>query len=221
MSGIAAEAVENSDPPTAPSGLCPACLLKAGLLGDGSQLPDVTITFGPASSSVLASLGEAFGKYPAGPAPGRRLDHRAWSGDPPVIARNTRRRSSAPRGCSSSARSPAAAWGPSSRAAIPTSVATWPSRSCSKRTADKPDMVRRFVEEAQIGGQFQHPGIVPVYELGTFADRRPFFAMKLVKGQHPGRAARASGTTPARIGRGSWRSSSRSARRWPTPTPAA
>ena len=43
-------------------------------------------------------------------------------------------------------------------------------------------MVRRFVEEAQIGGQLQHPGIVPIYELGTFGDRRPFFSMKLVKG---------------------------------------
>ena len=48
---------------------------------------------------------------------------------------------------------------------------------------DNADLVRRFVEEAQIGGQLQHPGIVPIYELGTFADRRPFFAMKLVKGQ--------------------------------------
>ena len=48
---------------------------------------------------------------------------------------------------------------------------------------DKPDLIRRFVEEAQIGGQLQHPGIVPIYELGTFADRRPYFAMKLVKGQ--------------------------------------
>jgi serine/threonine-protein kinase len=47
---------------------------------------------------------------------------------------------------------------------------------------DNADMVRRFVEEAQIGGQLQHPGVVPIYELGTFADRRPFFAMKLVKG---------------------------------------
>jgi len=45
------------------------------------------------------------------------------------------------------------------------------------------EVVRRFVEEAQIGGQLQHPGVVPVYELGTFPDRRPFFAMKLVKGQ--------------------------------------
>jgi serine/threonine-protein kinase len=48
---------------------------------------------------------------------------------------------------------------------------------------DKPDLVRRFVEEAQIGGQLQHPGVVPVYELGTFGDRRPYFTMKLVKGQ--------------------------------------
>jgi serine/threonine-protein kinase len=44
------------------------------------------------------------------------------------------------------------------------------------------DMVRRFIEEAQIGGQLQHPGIVPVYELGRFTDCRPFFAMKLLKG---------------------------------------
>jgi serine/threonine protein kinase len=47
---------------------------------------------------------------------------------------------------------------------------------------DNPDMVRRFVEEVQIGGQLQHPGIVPIYEMGTFADHRPFFSMKLVKG---------------------------------------
>lgn len=47
----------------------------------------------------------------------------------------------------------------------------------------KPELVRRFVEEAQIGGQLQHPGVVPVYELGAFADRRPYFTMKLVKGR--------------------------------------
>ncbi|MDB5352154.1 MAG: serine/threonine protein kinase [Planctomycetota bacterium] len=47
----------------------------------------------------------------------------------------------------------------------------------------KPDLRRRFVEEAQIGGQLQHPGIVPIYDLGTFSDDRPFFAMKLVRGR--------------------------------------
>ncbi len=47
---------------------------------------------------------------------------------------------------------------------------------------DDADMVRRFLEEAQIGGQLHHPGILPIYELGSFADHRPFFSMKLVKG---------------------------------------
>jgi serine/threonine-protein kinase len=47
----------------------------------------------------------------------------------------------------------------------------------------KTELVQRFVEEAQIAGQLQHPGVVPVYELGQFPDRRPYFTMKLVKGQ--------------------------------------
>jgi hypothetical protein len=44
------------------------------------------------------------------------------------------------------------------------------------------EMVRRFNREAQITGQLQHPGIVPVHEMGEFTDQRPYFAMKLVKG---------------------------------------
>jgi serine/threonine-protein kinase len=47
----------------------------------------------------------------------------------------------------------------------------------------KTELVQRFVEEAQIAGQLQHPGIAPVYELGQFADQRPYFTMKLVKGK--------------------------------------
>lgn len=47
---------------------------------------------------------------------------------------------------------------------------------------DKPEVIQRFIEEAQIGGQLQHPGIAPIYELGQFNDQRPFFSMKLVKG---------------------------------------
>src|SRR5437773_1133373 len=35
---------------------------------------------------------------------------------------------------------------------------------------DKPDLVQRFIEEAQIGGQLQHPGVVPVYEMGRLPD---------------------------------------------------
>ncbi len=44
-------------------------------------------------------------------------------------------------------------------------------------------IVQRFLEEAQIGGQLQNPGIVPVYDLGLQADGRPYFVMKLVKGR--------------------------------------
>ena len=48
---------------------------------------------------------------------------------------------------------------------------------------EKPEVLQRFIEEAQISGQLQHPGIAPIYELGQFKDKRPFFAMKLVKGE--------------------------------------
>jgi hypothetical protein len=34
-----------------------------------------------------------------------------------------------------------------------------------ERLAGCADVLRRFVEEAQVGGQLQHPGVVPVYEL--------------------------------------------------------
>jgi WD40 repeat protein/tRNA A-37 threonylcarbamoyl transferase component Bud32 len=46
-----------------------------------------------------------------------------------------------------------------------------------------PEALRRFVQEAQVCGQLQHPGIVPVHDLGRLPDGRPFFAMKLVKGR--------------------------------------
>ena len=53
----------------------------------------------------------------------------------------------------------------------------------SKELAEDEGALQRFIEEAQIGGQLQHPGIVPVYELGLMGDRRPYFTMKLVKGK--------------------------------------
>lgn len=46
-----------------------------------------------------------------------------------------------------------------------------------------PNHAQRLVEEAQIAGQLQHPGIVAVHELGQLDDKRPFFTMKLVKGE--------------------------------------
>jgi serine/threonine-protein kinase len=48
---------------------------------------------------------------------------------------------------------------------------------------DQPDSVRRFLEEAQLTSQLQHPGIVPVHAIGRLADGPPYFAMKLVQGR--------------------------------------
>src|SRR5208337_2938378 len=44
------------------------------------------------------------------------------------------------------------------------------------------DLRSRFVLEAEITGGLEHPGIVPVYSLGTYDDGRPFYAMRFVEG---------------------------------------
>jgi serine/threonine protein kinase len=43
-----------------------------------------------------------------------------------------------------------------------------------RHTQDRVDAAeRRFVDEARITGQLQHPGIPPVHEVGRLADGRP------------------------------------------------
>jgi len=46
-----------------------------------------------------------------------------------------------------------------------------------------PRAVARFVEEAQTTGQLQHPGIVPVHEMGRLLDGRLYFTMLEVRGR--------------------------------------
>src|SRR5438874_147594 len=46
-----------------------------------------------------------------------------------------------------------------------------------------PNLIERFRTEAQTAGQLQHPNLVPVHELGTLPDGRPYFTMKLVEGE--------------------------------------
>jgi WD40 repeat protein/serine/threonine protein kinase len=48
-------------------------------------------------------------------------------------------------------------------------------------SGDEADLMR-FVEEAQITGQLEHPNIVPVHELGVDENDRLFYTMKMVKG---------------------------------------
>ena len=47
----------------------------------------------------------------------------------------------------------------------------------------EPRAFARFLEEAQITGRLDHPGIVPVHELGLDSEGRAYFTMKLVQGR--------------------------------------
>jgi tetratricopeptide (TPR) repeat protein len=44
------------------------------------------------------------------------------------------------------------------------------------------ELAERFLREARLTGQLQHPGVPPVHELGHLPDGRPYFVMKLIKG---------------------------------------
>ena len=48
--------------------------------------------------------------------------------------------------------------------------------------ADDPTSRQRFLIEAEITGGLEHPGIVPVYGLGTYGDGRPYYAMRFIRG---------------------------------------
>ncbi len=41
----------------------------------------------------------------------------------------------------------------------------------------------RFLREAEITGKLEHPGVVPVYGLGTYPDGRPYYAMRFIRGE--------------------------------------
>jgi serine/threonine-protein kinase len=52
-----------------------------------------------------------------------------------------------------------------------------------KRVAHEPDSQRRFLQEAEVTGRLEHPGIVPVYSLGRDEEGQPCYAMRFVRGQ--------------------------------------
>jgi serine/threonine-protein kinase len=50
--------------------------------------------------------------------------------------------------------------------------------------AGSPAAWARFLKEAQVTGQLEHPGIVPIYELGRRPeDHQPFYTMRFVRGR--------------------------------------
>lgn len=48
---------------------------------------------------------------------------------------------------------------------------------------DEPELIARFLEEAQATSQLQHPGVIPLHDMGRLKDGRYFFTMKEVQGR--------------------------------------
>jgi serine/threonine-protein kinase len=167
-------------PPDAPLGHCPRCLLRDGL---ASRTAGSTFApEAPAEGSVLTMLTEAIGPIPRvllrdtdsndGPSPVSRLS------SPEVPAPADR-----PGRLQFFGEIARGGMGAILKARDPDLGRELAVKVLLEAHRDDPDLVRRFVEEAQIGGQLQHPGVVPIHHLGTLSDRRPFFTMKLVKGR--------------------------------------
>jgi serine/threonine-protein kinase len=172
-------------PPDAPHGLCPACLVKAGLDSDPNR------TTGPDSGPPLPAAGSVVQALRASVPP-----------VPPVELRDAEADTMPPDQAGPSSEMPAGLDKPgaSSRYQLHGEIARGGMGAVLRgRDMDlnreiavkvllethrgRTELLQRFVEEAQIGGQLQHPGVVPVYELGVFPDKRPYFTMKLVKGR--------------------------------------
>jgi tetratricopeptide (TPR) repeat protein len=179
-------------PADAPGGLCQACLLRTGLAGgapaesdqDRRGVPDTTAEWASslAPTSALAKLAETVADIPRV----HLHDTEPFTGPGPVVRPST---PGMPDPSDRLAR--LQLLGEVARGGMGVIIKGRDSdlgrdlavKVLLEQHRERPDLIRRFVEEAQISGQLQHPGVVPVYELGVLADHRPYFAMKLVKGR--------------------------------------
>ena len=94
-----------------------------------------------------------------------------WAPPPPTAS-----------GSASCGLTPGAAWAPSSWRSTPSCTARSPSSRSSTTTPTTRSAAQRFLLEAEITGGLEHPGIVPVYGLGTYGDGRPYYAMRFIRG---------------------------------------
>ncbi|MHB1047625.1 MAG: serine/threonine-protein kinase [Thermoanaerobaculia bacterium] len=76
-------------------------------------------------------------------------------------------------------------------------------RSVAVKVLDLPDesggLAARLRLEARVLARLEHPGIVPVHDVGSLPDGRPFYAMKLVRGERLDEAAARLPALPERL----------------------
>ena len=76
-------------------------------------------------------------------------------------------------------------------------------RQVALKVLDAPDrdgeLAARLVQEARVLARLEHPGIVPVYDVGELPDGRVFYTMQLVRGDRLDRWARSGVSLPQRL----------------------
>lgn len=61
------------------------------------------------------------------------------------------------------------------------------------------DLANRLIREARVLARLEHPGIVPVHDVGVLADGRVFYTMKFVEGQRLDKYIESVASTPDRL----------------------
>jgi serine/threonine protein kinase len=61
------------------------------------------------------------------------------------------------------------------------------------------DLANRLIREARVLAALEHPGIVPVHDVGTLADGRVFYSMKFVEGKRLDKYIEAVASIPDRL----------------------
>ena len=174
----------SAPPSRSPEGLCPRCLMSAGMGSDALSASrdgksSATVTLIAPGKGILDTIGATIGPVP------RVLLRDTTPGEEPspLVKPSSPEMPGSPGRLQLFGEIARGGMGAILKGRDPDLGRDLAVKVLLERHGSDPALVRRFVEEAQIAGQLQHPGVVPVYELGAFADRRPYFAMKLVKGR--------------------------------------
>jgi serine/threonine protein kinase len=76
-------------------------------------------------------------------------------------------------------------------------------RRVALKVLDAPDwnagLARRLIREAQVLARLEHPGIVPVHDVGTLQDGRLFYTMKFVEGRRLDKHIETVASVPDRL----------------------